>query len=75
MCLPNGKIKKYDLSFVNKTKRAKTEKLQKPVDEKNSQYGMMWIFNLEEKQSIRIKKGSQAEYIENGWIVGRKIKF
>ena len=38
----------------------------------NSQYGMMWIYSLEEKISKRIKKD---EIIPDGWYKGRKIKF
>ena len=38
----------------------------------NSQYGMMWIYSIEEKISKRIKKD---EIIPEGWYKGRKIKF
>ena len=38
----------------------------------NSQYGTMWIHNLELKQSKRIPKNDP---IPDGWIRGRKIKF
>ena len=38
----------------------------------NSQYGMMWIYSLEEKISKRIKKD---EIIPDGWYKGRKLKF
>jgi len=38
----------------------------------NSQYGTMWIHNLELKESKRIKK---TDPIPEGWIKGRKIKF
>lgn len=40
--------------------------------EKNSMFGMMWIHNLELKESKRISKGSE---IPEGWIKGRKMKF
>ena len=39
--------------------------------EKNSQYGKMWIYNLETSESIRIDK---EEVIPEGWNKGRKIK-
>ena len=39
--------------------------------EKNSQYGKMWIYNLETFESIRINKD---EIIPDGWNKGRKIK-
>ena len=38
----------------------------------NSQYGTMWIYNIELKQSKKIKK---SDPIPDGWKVGRKIKF
>ena len=38
----------------------------------NSQYGMMWIYSLEEKISKRISKD---EIIPDGWYKGRKMKF
>lgn len=38
----------------------------------NSMYGMMWIHNLELKESKRIPKG---EEIPDGWLKGRKMKF
>jgi hypothetical protein len=37
----------------------------------NSQFGMMWITNLETKQSERIKNDREIPY---GWIKGRVIK-
>ena len=38
----------------------------------NSQYGTCWIYNEELKQSKKIFKGDD---IEEGWKLGRKIKF
>lgn len=38
----------------------------------NSQYGKMWIHNLELKESKRIHKDDS---IPEGWLKGRKIKF
>jgi len=38
----------------------------------NSHYGTMWIYNLELKESKRIKK---TDPIPNGWKKGRKLKF
>lgn len=40
--------------------------------EGNSQFGTMWIYNLELKVSKKIPKG---EMIPEGWHKGRKIKF
>ena len=38
----------------------------------NSQYGKMWIHNLELKESKRIPKDDS---VPEGWLKGRKIKF
>ena len=40
--------------------------------EKNPQYGSMWIYNLELKESKKIPKGDN---IPDGWLKGRKMKF
>ena len=41
----------------------------------NSQFGTMWIHNLEEKLSKKIKKDELPVYEEQGWLKGRKMKF
>ena len=41
--------------------------------EKNSQYGTCWIHNNSENK--KIKKEQLEEYMSNGWIKGRKMKF
>ena len=41
--------------------------------EKSPQFGTCWIHN--DKESIKIKKEQLEEYISNGWIKGRKMKF
>jgi len=41
----------------------------------NSQYGTCWVYSLEQKQSIRIPKDALNDYIADGWMKGRKIKF
>jgi len=41
----------------------------------NSQYGTCWIYNHELKQSKKIKKEMLNEWLDKGWIKGRKIKF
>jgi len=43
--------------------------------EKNSQFGTMWIYNLGEKLSKKIKKDELPSYEKLGWQKGRKIKF
>ena len=41
----------------------------------NSQFGTMWIHNLEEKLSKKIKKEELPEFKNKGWLKGRKMKF
>ena len=43
--------------------------------ETNSQYGTMWIYNLEEKLSKKIKKDELPDFESLGWLKGRKMKF
>ena len=42
---------------------------------KNSQFGTMWIYNLEEKLSKKIKKEELPTWEQDGWLKGRKMKF
>lgn len=64
--------------FVGKSHSEETKKKMsksqqgKQRGNKNSQFGSMWIHNLELKQS---KKISKDEPIPSGWLKGRKIKF
>lgn len=59
-------IKNIKLSNIFKEK-------QHQQGNKNSQYGTCWIHN--DKKSIKIKNEQLEEYISNGWIKGRKMKF
>lgn len=72
-------IKKYletnDNGFKGKSHTEETKrKLRKPknIGKENPQYGMMWIYSLEEKVSKRISKN---DFIPEGWYKGRKMKF
>lgn len=72
-------IKKYletnDNGFKGKSHTEETkEKMRKPknIGKENPQYGMMWIYSLEEQISKRISKD---EIIPEGWYKGRKMKF
>ena len=38
----------------------------------NSQYGAKWMYNLQLKKSRTVKKEKIQEYINKGWIIGRK---
>ena len=41
----------------------------------NSQYGKCWICNDVLKRSMSIKKELLDQYIKDGWVLGRKLKF
>jgi len=43
--------------------------------EGNSQFGTMWIYNLELQESKKIKKEELSEFENLGWLKGRKQKF
>ena len=43
--------------------------------EKNSQFDTCWIYNLNIKESKKIKKSELDEWLLNEWLKGRKIKF
>jgi hypothetical protein len=49
------------------------KKLNYQMGEKNSQYGTCWIHN--DKENKKIKKEELENYINKGWIKGRKMKF
>lgn len=61
-----------------------TEETKRRIGEKNkikqrglgnSQYGKIWIYNLELKENKKIKNEELNIWIEKGWIKGRKMKF
>jgi len=43
--------------------------------ERNSQYGKCWIHSYAEKRSTRVMKDDVQEWLDRGWILGRKLKF
>ena len=43
--------------------------------EKNSQFGTLWIHNIELKKSKKIKKEEFPTWEQEGWLKGRKMKF
>ena len=72
---------KYGISFAGKTH---TDEAKRKIGLKtsiaqagsgNSQYGTMWIYNLDEKKNKKIKKTDLDKYLEHDWIAGRKMKF
>ncbi len=42
---------------------------------KNSQYGKVWIYNLELEQSIKVNNIELDSYLENEWVKGRVLDF
>ena len=67
---PNGTFYNKVHSDETKLKMSKSNTHMKGSN--NSQYGMMWIYSLEEKISKRINKN---EIIPEGWFKGRKMSF
>jgi len=43
--------------------------MENKKEKKNSQFGTIWIHNLETNQSKKIKRN---DIIPNGWLKGRK---
>jgi len=43
--------------------------------EGNSQFGKVWITNFEKKISTRVPQDQLKDWLSNGWIKGRKMKF
>ena len=43
--------------------------------EGNSQFGTMWIHNIELKENKKIKKEEFSTWEQDGWLKGRKMKF
>ena len=58
---------------IKKQKEPKPHKIINNSGKNNPHYGTCWIHNNE--KSISIKKDKLEEYISNGWIKGRKMKF
>ena len=54
-------------------KMKQSHQKNKQSGEKSPQFGTCWIHN--DIKSIKIKKEQLEEYISNGWIKGRKMKF
>jgi len=59
----------------NKETKAKIGKQNsiKQKGEKNSQYGKHWIYNEDLKMSKSIKKNELSNWLNDGWLKGRKM--
>ena len=66
------KNKKHTEEFKKKLGRVNSIKQK---GNKNSQYGTIWIYNLELKINKKIKNEELENYITLGWIKGRKMNF
>ena len=72
----NGGVTFKGKTHTKETKKKMSESHKgKHEGIKNSQYGTIWIYSLEEKTSKKIKKEELPEYIDLGWLKGRKMKF
>lgn len=61
---------------TDETKKKMSESsLGKGSGEKNSQFGTMWIYNIDLKESKKINKEDFPTWEQDGWLKGRKIKF
>lgn len=58
----------------SRIKMSKTMK-GKGKGKENSQYGTCWIYNLKLKENKKIKKEELNQWLDKGWLKGRKIKF
>jgi hypothetical protein len=67
---PNFRGKTHSEETKHKMSETAKERLKDPT--KNSQYGSIWIYSLEEQRCIKIKKDDD---IPEGWLKGRKMKF
>jgi group I intron endonuclease len=71
----------YNNPFKNKKHTEETKKKISEANSKhqkgkgNSQFGTIWIYNLEEKLSKKIKKEELPNFEKMGWLKGRKMKF
>ena len=66
------------LGFTGKVHSEETkQKMRKSKNSgiTNSQFGTCWIFNEDEKKSIKISKDELNIWLNLGWIKGRKLKF
>lgn len=66
------------LGFTGKTHSEETkQKMRKSKNSgiSNSQFGTCWIYNEDEKKTLKIDKEELDLWLSLGWLKGRKIKF
>ena len=68
---------RYFNSRLYELKRKDFSKVMSGVQsgKKNSQYGKVWIYNLDLEQSIKVYKSELDYYLETGWVKGRVLNF
>lgn len=74
----SGELTKANNAFKGKhhseeTKKLMSEKAKQRTGSKNSQFGTCWIYNPTLKENKKIKKSLLSEYLNEGWIKGRKL--
>jgi len=69
-----GKKISKSLSGKSKTKEHNEKNRLANMGYKNHMYGKIFIYNLETKERIKIKKEDLQFYLNKNWIKGRKIK-
>ena len=71
---PNGTFKGKSHSDEAKKKIGEKNSLNQ-LGTKNSQFGLVWVYHLEEQLSKKITKEELPNFIKDGWLKGRKMKF
>lgn len=66
------KGKTHSIEFKERMSKVMSEKQR---GSKNSQFGKIWVYNLELKESKKIEKNELDLYLRSGWSRGRKMKF
>ena len=52
-----------------------SEKAKLRIGEKNSSYGSIWIYNETLQENKKVKKELVDEFLDEGWMVGRKMEY
>jgi hypothetical protein len=68
---------RYFNSRLYELKRKDFSKVMSEVQsgKKNSQYGKVWIHNVELEKSIKVYKSELDSYLDSGWVKGRVLDF